>query len=42
MTYQILGMPSFAGKGGEDWSECARQYEEWCNVKLTGITEKQK
>lgn len=34
MTYQILGMPSFEGKGDADWSECVRQYKNWCRVNL--------
>lgn len=39
MTYQLLGMPSFAGKGGNDWSETVRQYEQWCGVRLIGADE---
>lgn len=39
LSYQILGMPGFEGKGNVDWGETVKQYEKWCGVKLTGITE---
>lgn len=37
LVYQIFGMPSFAGKGREDFSEAVKQYEEWCGVKFWNI-----
>ncbi len=38
LAYQVLGMPAFEGKGNVDWGEAVKQYEKWCDVKLTGIT----
>lgn len=37
MIYQLFGMPSFQGQGNVDFVQVVKQYEEWCNVKLSDL-----
>lgn len=37
---QLFGLPSVEGKGGEDFVEVVRMYEQWCGIKVIGIDKK--
>lgn len=41
-VYQLFGMPSFTGKGREDFVEVVKQFEDWCDVKFCGIDAEEK